>query len=238
MKAYLSKERIETFCGNVLPLQLLAEEDLTREPIRWSVEGDAVTIRDFATSEEFPFTNGVLVTAVKPGRAVICAEYNGQQYCCETLIRAAATAGVQEPLHFFYGDLHIHSTMEHNHEKFAVRTEEFPEELLEQISRDGILDFCVVSDHGDTLNDRDFFRGFTDDEKVSHENLVVFPGAESEVTSLEQDRYGYSHKNSGEIVTLNANNYAGVKTWEEFLDRFSDAPFGFCCSGASSCGGI
>ena len=225
MKAYLSKERIETFCGNVLPLQLLADNDLSQASIRWCVEGDAVTIRDFASSEEFPFTNGVLVTAVKPGRAVICAEYNGQQYCCETLISQAATAGAQEQLNYFIGDLHIHSTMEHNHEKFAVRTEEFPEELLEQISRDGILDFCVVSDHGDTLNDRDFFRGFTDDEKVSHENLVVFPGAESEVTCIEQDRYGYSHKNSGENLGGISESVLGLSVW-------------FCYSGASSCSGI
>ena len=227
VRRYLSKEKIDTFCGNVFPLQLLAEEDLSKAPIVWSIEGEAVTIRNFAASEEFPFTNGILVTAIKPGEAVICAKLEGQRYCCQTIVREQQTAADDEPLQYYIGDLHIHSSMEHDHEKFAVRTEEFPEELLEQIAREGILDFCVVSDHGDTLNDKDFFRGFVADEKVSHEKLVVFPGAESEVTSIERDRYGYSHKNSGEIVTLNANNYAGVKTWEEFLDRFSDSPFGF-----------
>lgn len=227
MKCYLSKTEIDTFCGNVLPLQLLAEEDISRKPIVWKVQGDAVSIRDFADGEEFPFGNGILITALKEGRAEVCAQLEGCRYVCQVRVSAPKTDSKSGKWNYYVGDLHIHTTLEHDHDQFAARTECFPCDVIRQISEEGVLDFSVVSDHGDTLNDRDFFRGFVEDEEVSHENLVVFPGAESEVTSIEYDRYGHTHKNSGEIVTLNANNYAGVETWQEFYDKFADSPFGF-----------
>ena len=227
MSYYLSKTKIEAFCGQVLPLQVLGIGDPEKETVIWQAEGEAVRLRDFAASEEFPFTYGVLVTAVQEGEGVIKARCGEVSLSCSVQVRKRAEAEPGKPYRHYIGDLHIHSTMEHNHEQFAVRTREFPYEFLEQIHRDGILDFCVVSDHGDTLNDKDFFRSFTDAEPFSEEELVIFPGAESEVTCIETDRYGYSHKNSGEIVTLNANQYAATTTWEAFLERFEDSPEGF-----------
>ena len=44
----LSKAKIESFVGDVLPLQLLSEADLSHEPIEWNSDPEKVSIRSFA----------------------------------------------------------------------------------------------------------------------------------------------------------------------------------------------
>lgn len=71
MNIRLSKEKIDTFCGDVVALQLIADEDLSYEPITWSAEGEVLSVKGFADDEEFPFRNGVLLTMKQAGTATV-----------------------------------------------------------------------------------------------------------------------------------------------------------------------
>lgn len=225
----LSASEISSYAGNVLPLQLLSsEEDLTRAPISWRIDGDAVELRSFASDPETPFTNGVLLTLMRAGEATVTATLRGRDYPCRVSVRPLRHRESGEKMQYFIGDLHDHTTKEHNHVRFRERSENFPMDMIETMKRDGRLDFAVVSDHACTCNPRDFFRGFTDDLLTEPKDLIVFPGTESEITLLEEDRYGVMHKNSGEIVTLNADNMASVTDWEAFFEALSHSPFAFC----------
>jgi len=228
MTVRLSRERIDSFCGNVLPLRLLSASDLSAAQIFWRTEGEAVALRTFSEEEEFPFNDGVLLTLMKPGKARVLAELNGAEYACDVTVRPIKTAAPDDTLHYYIGDFHDHTTTEHNHARFAARESGFPIDLICQIRDEGRLDFHVVSDHASTLNPRDFFRGFTDEEAAQPMHLIVFPGSESEVSAVETDRYGYAHKNSGEIVTVNAANFSSVRSWDEFFRDMENSPFAVC----------
>lgn len=228
MTVRLSRERIDSFCGNVLPLRLLSSSDLSGQPISWRVEGESVALRTFSSEADHPFSDGVLLTLTKPGLSSVFAEWNGESYCCPVSVRPMKTAASDGPFQYYIGDFHDHTTTEHNHDRFAARETGFPIDLIRQIRDENRLDFHVVSDHASTLNPRDFFRGFADEEAAQPMELIVFPGSESEVSAVETDRYGYFHKNSGEIVTVNASNFSSVRSWDEFYREMEGSPFAVC----------
>lgn len=204
---YLSKKSIHSYCGDVLPLQLLADEDLSCAPIAWSVEGDAAIIRTFESGYGDGFTNGVLITLVKEGEAAVCAQYDGQIYRCPVVVRAAQKADPGEKMNYYIADLHIHTSHIHRHDPFVERDVEFPEELIAQLNEEELLDCAVITDHAGVMLDRDFFRGFLAEEKIPHENVVIFPGAEGSLTPVAPDRMGQNRKQFGEMLTVNLDNY-------------------------------
>lgn len=223
MAIRFAKEVLESFCGNVMPLRLQHSEEVQK--IEWSVEGDAVELRTFSEEEEFPFSDGVLLTLMKPGKATVIAEADGEVRRCEVTVRERMQASSEDAMQYYVGDFHDHTTGEHNHERFAARQTGFAYEYIRYMKADKRMDFCVISDHGSTINPRDFFKGFTEEEDEQPMDLIVFPGCESEATVVEYDRYGQKHKNSGEIVTVNSDYYANTYSWEEFYERFSHSPF-------------
>lgn len=228
MSIALFPEKIESYCGDVLPLQLKGEKDLSKDNIRWSVSGNAVTIRSFEGEKDTNFTNGVLVTLKEEGTASVTAEYEGTAYTCPVTVRKRRTAAKGEPLQYFLGDFHDHLAEIHNHDLFAARESGFPAEYIEKVTSDGRMDFSVISDHAIVTNERDFFRGFTDAQAAQPMDYVVFPGSESEVTLIENDRFGLSHKNSGEIVCVNADNFVFSREWQPFYDALETSPFAVC----------
>ncbi len=227
MKCYFSKPRIESFCGDVVALQLLADRDIAYEAIAWRCESKIVSVKTFGDDEEFPFKNGVLLTLKQPGTADVIAEYEGAEYCCPVSVRTARTLQEGEEIRYYAGDFHDHTSEVHKHDLFKEREKDFPIDYLNTVKKDGKLAFCVISDHAIVTNARDFYRGFTDADLVKMET-VVFPGTESEVTFVEHDRYGLSHKNSGEMVCVNANNFKFSRQWQPFWEAMSDAPFAVC----------
>lgn len=174
-----------------------------------------------------PFRNGILLTLMTPGEATVIASLNGVEYSYPVSVAPLRHCTSEDATEYFVGDMHDHTTTEHNHERFIERTEGFSVDMLKTMIADGGLDFAVISDHSDSSNQRDFFRGFTDDLITEPKDLIVFPGSESEVNLMEVDRYGVPHKNAGEIVTLNADNMANVPTWEDFFDALAHSPFAF-----------
>ena len=227
MERKLSKAEIRSYCGNVLPLRLLGGTPYTNEAITWRAEGDAVRLHLFTEDEE-PFTDGILVTLMEPGEAKIVCTFEGREYICPVFVHERKRAKSGRHLQYYVGDMHVHTSRDHNAQTFRARTaKDVPARYLEQVRDEGLLDFAVVSDHACVLNGREFFRGYADDEATDPKDLVVFPGSEAEVTYIEEDRYGVRHKNAGEAVTLNTAAYPNVRDWEEFFAQIAQSPFTF-----------
>lgn len=226
MAIKISNTKLESFVGDVLPLWLEAEgEDISDFKIKWTLDGDAVTMRCFGGPLHASFEWGVLLTFVKEGCARISARIGDAEYVCEVVARAARHCESAEAVNYYQGDFHDHTSTIHNHDAFLNRKSEFQTDYLKAIKDDGRLDFAVESDHSDVLNLKDFFRSFTAAEQAKPMNTVIFPGSESEINNFEYDRFGLVHKYAGEIVVVNSDNFCFTKTYEEFVREFRESPF-------------
>ena len=229
MEHKLTSTQIDSYCGNVVPLRLLGGTAYGKDPIVWESDSDSVQLTSFEGQEKGCFTDGVLLTLVKPGNAVVSARLVSKEYRCQVTVREMSTASSGQRLNYYIGDLHDHTCKKHKAEEFQAKESDFPIDFIRQIRDEGKLDFCVVSDHACLLNHREYFRGYADAEDAQPMELIVFPGCEAEITPLETDRYGIVHKNAGEIVTFNASSYSAVDTWEDFFHDFSRSPFAISC---------
>jgi len=226
MERRLSHTVIDSYCGNVLPLRLLGGPEYGQEPITWRCDGQCVQLTTQNGEEKGCFTDGVMLTLLKPGQATVTATFEGKEYSCAVSVRAMKVASSDDTMNYYIGDFHDHATQTHDPAEFQEREAGIlPYDYICQVRDEGKLDFGVVSDHACLLNNREYFRGYAEEEEAQPMDLIIFPGAEAEVTALEEDRYGVLHKNSGEIVIVNAAGYASVKSWKEFFDRYSESPF-------------
>lgn len=231
MKIKLSSGNLSSFVGDILPLWLISDEDIRHADITWTVQGDAAHIRTYEKEEAafageqklFGFTNGVLVTLDNPGEAAVVAEYNGEKYFCSVKVREAIHTESGR-MNYYTADLHNHTTMIHRHDELHLRNGDFQKDYVKYIKEADDIDMSVISDHADVIDQTEFFAGFVDTEQAQPMNTVILPGAESEITFIEQDRYGESHKNAGEIVTLCADNFAPVNTHAEFFEKMNTSP--------------
>lgn len=229
---HLSQEEIFTFRGNVLPLRLLGGEEYGTEEILWSVDNASVVqITDYSKGYPFGglFTDGVLLTFLEVGEATVTASCGGITYSCQIAVREMQHAESDDALQYFVGDMHDHTCNYHTLEEFSNRDASlYPyEHYMKQMAADGKMDFAVVSDHGDVLNARDFFRGYVDAGRME-EKLVFFPGAEGQVTQVETDRYGVPHMHGGEVLTFNADRAVMTDSWDGLFAALKNSPFAFC----------
>ena len=220
MKRQLSKPQICSFCGDVVPLYL---QNAGAATVEWSCSGNAVRLHSFADDECSPFTYGVLLILSKVGSAEVCAECEGERFTCRVQVRERRTADPAGEMQYFRGDLHTHAAATHTPEKYAAQPH-IQRACVQQLANDKRLDFGILSDHASVMRRKGFFEGFVEEELEDATDTVIFPGSESEVTVLENDRFGLPHKHAGEIVVLNAANSSSVKSWQEFYDDMSDSP--------------
>lgn len=226
MKCAISCTAIDSFAGNVTPLWLVCDEDISKAAIAWHVDDDSVvSLRGFAGDDPLCFSHGVLLTLKKAGSAVVTAVLDGAEYVCNVSVREMKTAKAGEPLKYFFGDFHAHTSGEHNHDRFAALEENPVDTYLRVIKQDERLHCTVISDHAEVTNNREFFRGFTGAEELSHLSPVILPGSESEITAVEYDRFGIPYKNSGEIVCVNTDRFLCLYDWQTFYDNLEEAPF-------------
>ncbi len=220
----LSRNEIATFLGDVRPLYLESEaQDLTHEPILWSVSGDAVSLREFSGDEKSPFNYGVTLSMHKVGEAVVTATYKGETYTCRVSVRERVGAEPDAAFSYYRGDLHTHTASTHTAEKFAAR-EHVQADCVRTLAQDERIDFGILSDHASVMRRKGFFGAFVEKELADPMATVVFPGSESEVTVLENDRFGLPHKHSGEIVVLNADNCSNAYDWQTFYNDMATSP--------------
>ena len=237
MKICLSKERIESFCGDVLPLQLLGVEKFGMEDITWRLEGDCLDLRTFSDPhfnnyDDGDFTDGVLLTFLSPGVAKVIATYKGTDYVCQVTSREMKQASSEDELDYFIGDMHVHTSracgMPNHRLVLTTRSDGSDPSLTVATFRDeGKMDCHVITDHASLLNRKEFFRGFLAAEE-SGKNLVTFAGNESSVDSIERDRYGLLCLNSNEVVCINASTFIGANSYWEFMDGYARSPFAIC----------
>lgn len=225
MNCRLSEEKIESFCGNVIPLYLEGE-GLAELPVCWECDSDEILLlRTFSHEKGAESAaNGVLLTLMKAGSATVTAKINGEAYSCLVSVREMRKATPETPLQYYVGDFHDHLSTIHNHQLFAERNAGFPIDLIRRIKDDERMDFAVLTDHASTTNDRDFFRGFAEARREESEDAVILPGSEAEVTVIEEDRFGIPFKNSGEIVCVNSSQYRSTRGWEAFYKAMEEAP--------------
>lgn len=222
----LSSERRATFVGDVFPLWITEESgaDISKKDITFSAKGDGLLLRDFKGEDRFSFSHGILITVLKPGHHTVTATIEGYTLIFTVDAHPMHRATSEEAKNFYFGDMHTHTSMIHAHDLYADRTVDFQEEYLAEIKKEGLLDFGVISDHAETLNDKDFFRAFVANETAEPMRTLIFPGAESEVVYHKKNRFGISVRKSGEILTMNANSYILAKNFDEFMDTFRDMP--------------
>lgn len=226
MKYILSKESINTFVGDVFPLWIKEKNgaDVSQVNVSFSTEGDGLLLRDFKQSGNFSVSHGILVTVMKAGRFSVIASVEGQTLTLIVDAHPMKRATSEEATNYYRGDMHTHTTMIHDPVKFASRAVDFHENYIAEIKKEALLDFGVISDHAETINDRDFFRSFVATEEGGAMRTTIFPGTESEIVYNETSRLGFSVRKSGEILTLNANGYILASSYKEFIDTFKDMP--------------
>ena len=230
--AVLSRSKISSFCGDVVPLYfdfgLRGTNTLAAADIKWSCEGDAVSLRTFSGEDEMSFNNGVLVILKKVGSALVKANFEGREYTCDVEVTELHHSRSDDELGYYFGDFHDHTTHIHNREKCMHREDEFQVDYVRQVREEGLMDVSVVSDHAGVINDTDFFRGFVADDLVEPKDVLILSGAESEIGYTQYDRFGIKHRLSGEIVTLNAAGYIDTEDWGEFESTLETSPEPVC----------
>ena len=229
VKYELSYSNIESYVGDVVALSLIGGDELARADIKWGVtDGEIAKLRNFFGDDPQSFNNGVLITFKNEGSTIVFSELDGERYECMVTARPMKKAKKGDPLKYFFGDLHAHTSKEHNHEMFAALEANPVDNYLDVIQKDEKLDCSVISDHAGTTNDREFFRGIDGAARLPKSAPVIFAGSETEVTVKEEDRFGITYKNSGEIVFLNTDQYLHPHEWKLFYDALDESPYGVC----------
>jgi len=221
----LSCDTLESFVGDVRPVWVEAAKDLGIGKIKWRCEGDAVAVRSFAGAGHGSFEYGVLLTFVKEGEAKIIADCCGKELSCLVISRKRRDFSKEKP-NFYHGDFHNHSSSEHFHDLFIQKAESEIAGLLEFFKEEKLREVAVITDHATTTNNKMFYEGFKQYEKMRDSmEPIVYPGCENEIEYEEVDRFGRTHRRSGELLTINAPTFAVTKTYEEFFSFFKNTPF-------------
>lgn len=237
MKISLSKEKIESFCGDVQPLQLLGVEEFGMEEITWRLEGDCLNLRTFTNPsfnqwDDGDFTDGVLLTFLVPGEAKVIATYQGTDYVCRVISREMKQTSSEDALDYFIGDMHMHTSrgcaMPNHRLVLTTRSDgSSPFRTVAALRDEGKIDCHVITDHASMLNRKEFFRGFLA-AKESGDNMITFAGSECDVFSIERNRYGLLCQNANEVVCINSDSYVCANSYREFLDAYARSPYIVC----------
>ena len=222
--AKLSKTKIESYVGNVLPLRLISEENIEMADIRWSVSGEGVSLRIFDDDAEHPFRDGVLLRFDKVGCATVTAELDGVRYSCDVSVREMRRASSEDELNYYRGDLHTHTTPIHKHDLFVSRTEGFQSDMVSFIKEEALLDFGVMTDHADVSSQYEYFRCYATAEDYEPMRTVLFPGCESDNIIMKTDMVGREYRAAGEVVVINSDYNKTAHGWEDLLEANSKAP--------------
>lgn len=218
---------IHSFVGNVVAVRLVSDRDISKENITWSASSDTVSIKSFSDDTRYAFSDGVLLTLSHVGQATVTAYLDGNEYTLPITVREMKHTEPRIDLNYYLGDLHDHTSLIHDPKLFPSRADDRARPYLKQIKEEGLLDFAVISDHAELLKPNEFFDNFFAADEVSPQ-IVIFPGCESAVSAMATDRYGVTIKQSGEIVTLNTDDYTDCATWEEFYSKVAKKPFTIC----------
>lgn len=220
----LSKTSIESYVGNTMPLRLLSDENIETADIKWTVTGDAVTLRTFEDDGEHPFRDGVILRFVKVGDATVTATLDGESFTTEITSREMKHSDSDAEFNYYRGDFHTHTTPIHKHDIFVNRTEGFQSDMINFIKDEAKLDVGVLTDHADVSSMYEYFRCHALVEDAKPMRTVLFPGCESDNIIPVTDRLGKTIRMAGEVVVINGDTNKTAYGWEDLLDAFSESP--------------
>lgn len=221
MKFKLSKYEVNSYIGDVFPVKAEADFDISEKRVIWSVDGDAAIFRSFENDPEIPFSDVVMVSLKKVGKATLTATLDGLSASCDITVRERRHFSSEDIHNYYRGDMHNHTPPLHNHELFINRTEGFQSDMLNDIKEEGLLDFGVMTDHSVVMGGGyEFVRAFLAEEAARPMSTVMFPGAEAAATWKEDNRLGLTCQIGGEVVVVNADNHKGARSWEQFFEAY------------------
>ena len=225
MKKELSKNSITSFCGDILPLWLVCDENEKQEKTEWSVLGDSVRLTHLCDGTEYEVKNGILLNLISVGESVVIAKNGGVEYKCKVISREMRNLSDADKVCFFRGNFHDHTSKDHNPKTFPERKTGLPIDYITKIKTENLLDCSAITDHAVLMTKKDFFDSFVEAESLNSSDPIIFVGNESDVSLMEEDRFGVWHKNGGEVVVLNADNYISCDDWHEFLDAYKNSEY-------------
>ena len=219
MNIRLSHTEISSYVGDVFPLRVLSDADISDKKIGWSVDGDAAQIRCFENDPELPFTDAVLVSLKKAGHATVRAALGDTCLSADISVRERLSHPSDHKFEYYRGDMHTHTTRLHDHEEFINRKDGFQDEMVGFIKDENLLDFGVMSDHSSVMGyGYEFMRAFLTEEAMRPMGPILFPGSESEVEIIEKNKFGLDSRYGGELVVINADNHTYTFGWDGFID--------------------
>ena len=211
MNFKLSKTDVISYVGDVFPVSILADEDLSLKEIKWSVCGDAVGFRGFSKDAEHPFSDTVMVSLKSVGEATLTADIDGTELSCNIRVRERRHTSSDGNFDYYRGDLHTHTTPIHNHGQFLDRKEGFQSDMINAIKEEDLLDFGVMTDHSVVMGGGyEFVRAFLAEEAARPMKTVIFPGAEAATCYTGENRFGLTERLGGELVVINADNHVNI----------------------------
>lgn len=200
----LSKSKIESFEGDILTLRVIS----SCEKIKCIVKDTSVAgIRDFGNGRFF-------VTLIKVGNTEIIVESGDEIAICNILVNKAKISSPDGNFKIYVGDTHSHTSYS---DGISI-----PEKIYSKVREEGYFDFFTVSDHTSLQNDENFFRTYEAAEEATTDDFVAFPGSESQIDLEKKNSIDGTQNNGGEIVTINADGYAAVKSWEDYFEKIGD----------------
>ena len=228
MNCSLSNSNITSFRGDILPLWLVCDEDLSNEEVVWGVSGDSVKLTSLSDDGIYTVNHGVLLVFDKIGQSTVFADFKGRRYECSVICREINGLSEGDNVNYYLGNFHDHTSKDHNAETFPDRENDRPANYINKMKKENLLDCTSITDHAILLSKKDFFETFSEVEKAKPSDIVIFPGNESDVSVKEKDRFGIEHNIAGEVVCLNADGYVSCSSWSEFADTYKNSPLPIC----------
>ena len=179
MGLQFSKEKICSFAGDVVALQLCGRDHLENAPVRWmSSDETVVRIRNFI-GEEGGFSDKVLLTLLKEGTAQVTASLDGEMASCPVKVHCIKHADPEGKMNYYRGDMHAHTSFSD-----GVGT---PKMALSRVKQEGTLDFYVISDHGVAYTPEKCFANVLAAEEATGEDFVALAAQEADLYLTQQE---------------------------------------------------
>ena len=206
-----SKEKISSFAGDVVTLQLCAGEDLSGAPVLWRCsDSSVVRIRSFE-GEKGGFSDKVLLTLLKEGTARVTVSLGGQEAECQVKVHSIKHADPEEKMNYYRGDMHAHTGFSD-----GVGT---PQMALARVKEEKFLDFYTISDHGIAYTPEKCFQNVLAAEQATDENFVALPAQEADLYFELRDDYGFWVNQGGELLTFQGEKWARTTDWDSYFER-------------------
>lgn len=188
-----SKPEIRSFAGDVVTLQLFADRDLSKAPVRWKTENPEVaTFRDFS-KEIDGFADKILVTLRSAGITEITASLDGEEISCPVYVHKARHADSEDKMNYYIGDMHAHTSFSDGSAT--------PAYAWNHVKKEGFLNFSAVSDHSVYYSPARNFQNVLSAEEITDENFVAIPAEESCFNRYETNDCGIKFNQGGEILS-------------------------------------